>query len=90
MFSLDLLKEYWALVVGLIGLIVWAVRVEGGMKQNASDIRGLWKQRHEDNEAHRRSRDETNATLARIDSKMDAAFGEFRTDIKLLLQRDTK
>ena len=90
MSNLELLKEYWAVVVGFIGVVVWAVRIEGSMKQNAADIRGLWKQRHEDNEAHRRARDETNITLSRIDAKIDTAFNEFRTDIKQLLREKTK
>lgn len=84
---MELVKEYWAVVVGFVGLIVWAVRLEAGMKQNASDIRGLWRQRNEDIEAHRQARIETNALLQKLDAKMDAAFSEFRGDIKTLLQR---
>lgn len=85
--AVELIKEYWAVVVGFVGLIVWAVRLEAGMKQNASDIRGLWRQRNEDIEAHRQARIETNALLTKLDAKMDAAFTEFRSDIKTLLQR---
>lgn len=85
--AVELIKEYWAVVVGFVGLIVWAVRLEAGMKQNASDIRGLWKQRNEDLEASKVARTETNRFLERLDMKMDAAFNEFRSDIKTLLQR---
>lgn len=84
---MELVKEYWAVVVGFVGLVVWAVRLEAGLKQNASDIRAIWKQRNEDIEAHRQARVETNDMLRRLDSKMDSAFGEFRSDIKALLQR---
>ena len=85
--AVELIKEYWAVAVGFVGLIVWAVRLEAGMKANASDIRGLWRQRNEDIEAHRQARIETNALLTKLDAKMDAAFTEFRGDIKTLLQR---
>lgn len=85
--AVELIKEYWAVAVGFVGLIVWAVRLEAGMKQNASDIRGLWRQRNEDIEAHKQARIETNALLTKLDAKMDAAFSEFRGDIKTLLQR---
>lgn len=85
--AVELVREYWGVAVGFVGLIVWAVRLEAGMKANASDIRGLWKQRNEDIEAHRQARVETNDMLRRLDTKMDTAFGEFRSDIKTLLQR---
>lgn len=83
----ELIKEYWAVAVGFVGLIVWAVRVEAGMKQNSSDIRGLWRQRNEDIEAHRQARIETNALIQKVDQKIDAGFTELRGDIKTLLQR---
>ena len=85
--AVELIKEYWAVVVGFVSLIAWAVRLESGMKQNASDIRGLWRQRDEDIQAHRHARIETNGLLQKLDAKMDAAFSEFRGDIKTLLQR---
>lgn len=66
----------WPAIVALVGIVVWAVRVEAGMKANSSEIRSLWRQRHEDVEAQRKARDETNAMLA-----------EIRKDVKRLLEK---
>lgn len=85
--KLEVIKEYWAVIVGFVALIAWAVRLEAGVKQAQSDIRGLWKQRNEDLEASKEARTETNRFLERLDAKMDMAFNEFRSDIKTLLQR---
>lgn len=71
----------------IIGVVVWLVRLEAGMKQNAADVRGLWRQRDEDLESHKQARQETNALLQKIDQKVDAAFAEMRNDIKILLRR---
>lgn len=92
------MREYWAVITGFVALISWAVRAEAGMRSNTKrqtdmearferEIRGLWKQRNEDLEASREARGETNRFLERLDFKMDAAFSEFRSDIKTLLQR---
>jgi hypothetical protein len=48
---LDLLKEFWALLVGLISLVAWAVRVEVKGVNNATEIVDIKKQRAEDLEA---------------------------------------
>lgn len=88
--ELELLKEYWAIFVGAVALIVWLVRLEGAVKSVAKDNRALWRQRAEDLEATRTARTETNALLHKLDAKLDAAFSEVRGDIKTLLQRDHK
>lgn len=75
----QLLKEYWAVIVGFVFTIVWAVRIEAGMKANADQIRSLWRQRHEDMDSQRLAREDTNKML-----------NEMRQDIKLLLQRDAR
>lgn len=85
-----MLKEYWAIFVGAVALIVWLVRLEGAVKSVAKDNRALWRQRAEDLEATRTARTETNALLHKLDAKLDAAFSEVRGDIKTLLQRDHK
>lgn len=84
---MEVIKEYWAVIVGFVGLVAWAVRLEAGAKANSEGIRGLWKQRNEDLEASKEARTETNRFLERLDAKMDMAFNEFRSDIKTLLQR---
>ena len=84
----EVLRSYWAVIAGFVGVIVWAVRVEAGMKATAKDVRAIWAQRKEDLEATRTARTETNALLHKLDAKLDAAFSEVRGDIKTLLQRD--
>lgn len=79
------IKEYWPVIAGFTTVVVWAVRVEMGMKKNASDIRSLWKQRNSDLEASSKAREETNKFLERMENKMDASFKEVRDDIKSLL-----
>ncbi len=76
---MELLKEYWAVALGFFGVVVWAVRLESGMKSNADQIKSLWRQRHEDIDSHRLAREETNKML-----------DEIRQDIKRLLQRDLR
>ena len=83
---IEQLKDYWAVIAGFTAVVVWAARVEAGMKKNSDEIRGLWKQRHEDLESTRAARAETNAVLTRLEAKMDEAFKEFRDDIKELLR----
>ena len=29
---MEIIKDYWAVIVGLVGLVVWSVRLEAGMK----------------------------------------------------------
>lgn len=84
-FVLEQIKDYWPIIAAFTASVIWAVRVEAGMKKNAQDIRGLWKQRNEDLEASKAARSETNAVLTRLEGKMDTAFKEFRDDIKTLL-----
>lgn len=73
---MELLREYWAIVAGFVAVVVWAVRLEAGMKSNSDQIKSLWRQRNEDIDAHRLAREETNKML-----------DEIRQDIKRLLQR---
>ena len=84
---MDVIREYWAVIGGFVALVAWAVRLEAGVKQTQSEIRSLWNQRNEDLGATKEARAETNRFLERLDTKMDTAFSEFRSDIKTLLQR---
>lgn len=80
-----LLMAFVGFISTVVGVVVWLVRLEAGMKQNASDIRGLWRQRHEDQEATKQARHETNQLLRDINTKMDSTFSEIRADIKQIL-----
>ena len=73
---MELLREYWAVAAGFVGVVIWAVRLEAGMKSNSDQIKSLWRQRNEDIDSHRLAREETNKML-----------DEIRQDIKRLLQR---
>ena len=73
---MELLKEWWALVVGAIATVFWLSRLEWRGLQNEAEIKRLWIQRKEDLEAAQNSREETNAMLK-----------EIRDDIKNLLKQ---
>lgn len=73
---MELLKEYWTILAGFFAAVVWAVRVEAGMKANQTEIKALWRQRNEDLEAAKSAREETNKLLS-----------EIRQDIKVLMAR---
>lgn len=73
---LAILQSVWAQLLALVGLIVWLVRGEAQTKANAAEIRRLWRQREEDQRAHKEAQDTTNDLLT-----------ELRQDIKTLLAR---
>lgn len=73
------LKDWWAVILGVIGLISWALRVEFSAKTNAAEIRRIWHQRDEDLRAQKEARETTNAMLR-----------EVRDDIKELIGRVAK
>lgn len=83
---MDVLKEWWGLmVVGISGL-VWLVRLEARATANTNEIERLWRQRKEDVETSKVARTETNAKLDKLDEKMEKSFGELRQDIKSLIR----
>lgn len=73
---MDMLVQFWPIVVGFVALTVWLVRLEARAMDNTKDIKRLWHQRREDLEASNRSRDDTNQMLA-----------EIRDDIKALIAK---
>lgn len=75
----DVLKDWWALIIGAFSFVAWLVRMESKMKANEREIQRLWEQRKED--------------LAHADKRLEAQnaiLGEMRADIKLLLQRQMR
>jgi hypothetical protein len=64
----DFFLRYWPLIAAVVGLIVWAVRLEGKMNKAASDIRSLWKQREEDQATAATSRKEVHDALRTLQS----------------------
>ena len=73
---MDLLIQFWPIVLGFVALIVWLVRLEARAMDNTKEIKRLWAQRKEDLEISKEARDDTNKMLA-----------EMRDDIKSLLMK---
>lgn len=72
----DVLRDFWALFAGAVGVIVWLMRLESRSISNEREIKRLWHQRTEDMQAAQKQSDSMNALLA-----------EMRADIKTLLGR---
>lgn len=73
---MEVLKEFWQLIIAGVALVAWSIRVEQRTNENAREIRRLWAQRREDLESAKEARDVTNALL-----------NELRQDVKTLLSR---
>jgi hypothetical protein len=73
---MDILIQFWPIVIGFVGLGVWLVRLEARAMDNTKEIKRLWNQRREDLEASKEARDDTNKMLA-----------EIRDDIKALIAK---
>lgn len=72
---MEILKEWSTVLLVAISAVIWAVRVEAGMKSNKREIDDLKERRKEDLNNANSSRDETNTILR-----------ELRGDIKFLLK----
>lgn len=73
---MEILREWWGLLVGAVSVIFWLSRLEWRGLQNEAEIKRLWQQRKEDLEAAQNARNETNDMLK-----------EIRDDIKNLLKQ---
>ena len=73
---METLKDYWPMVVALLGFFAWLIRLESRSIENGKEIKRLWHQRREDLEASRIAREDTNKMLA-----------EIRDDIKDLISK---
>lgn len=78
----DILKEFWGVIMGAVGALVWMLRLEARAALNAAAISELKRQRHEDLQAAREARDATNRRLDEIRGDL----GEVRDDIKTLIR----
>jgi hypothetical protein len=74
---MELIRDYWGVIVGTVGLAVWLARLEARGFTNAAEIKRravdhaieikrLWSQRKEDLDLARESRDRTDRTLEEI------------------------
>jgi len=68
--------QYWPVVMGFIGFLVWLIRLENRSVENTKEIKRLWNQRKEDLDTAKSAREETNKMLS-----------EIRDDIKDLISR---
>lgn len=73
---MDILREWWGLIMAGVAGVFWLSRLEWRSLQNEAEIKRMWSQRKEDLASAQRSRDETNEMLR-----------EMQRDIKLLLQQ---
>tara|TARA_R110002153_G_scaffold50989_4_gene143456 strand:- start:3083 stop:3319 length:237 start_codon:yes stop_codon:yes gene_type:complete len=72
----DTFLKFWPVAIGFVGFLIWLIRLEARSVENTKEIRRIWSQRKEDQEASRQSREDTNAMLA-----------EIRDDIKSLIAK---
>jgi hypothetical protein len=73
---MEAVLQYWPIMMGFVGFLVWLIRLEGRSVENTKEIKRLWHQRKEDLDASKEAREETNKML-----------GEIRDDIKALIAK---
>ena len=73
---METVLQYWPIIMGFVGFLVWLIRLEGRSVENTKEIKRLWNQRKEDLDASKEAREETNKML-----------GEIRDDIKALIAK---
>lgn len=87
--DMETIKDYWPMVGGIVGLIVWAARLE-------ARVNTLDSNRKSDLQAAKEAREDTSSKLEKletqignrfdhVDQKIESAFTEVRTDIKALI-----
>jgi len=76
---MDVLREWWGLVMAGVAGLFWLSRLEWRGLQNEAEIKRLWSQRKEDLASAQVARNETNEILR-----------ELQRDIKQLLQQRNK
>ena len=59
----DFIRIYWPIILGLLSLIVWAIRVEQAVKQLVADVEEMRDRRKEDLANTERSRTEVLAEI---------------------------
>jgi len=72
---MEMLREFWVIVLGAVAGLVWLVRLEARGLSNEREIKRLWTQRKEDMDAAKEAREQTNLMLH-----------EIREDVKAILR----
>lgn len=62
----EFLARYGFLLLAGLGVVIWAIRLEGRVTKVAADIRALWRQREEDQALASSSRKEVHDALVTI------------------------
>lgn len=76
---MDILRDYWAMVLSSLAFLGWLVRLEARTFANEAELRRQREQRHEDMASAVSARQETNKMLE-----------EIRADIKTLMQKASR
>lgn len=74
------IKDYWPIIAFALGGLIWAVRMEGQVREVKNGIMALWKRRKEDQDGAEKSRSEVHELLTelRLDVKKLLAQGDSR------------
>lgn len=81
----DIIKEFWQIIVGLIGLAVWLIRLESRGLQNTKEIERIWRSRAADMEARNVQRKEDMAAAKEQREEFRKMLHEIQQDVKKLL-----
>ena len=88
---MDILKEFWAIIMAAVAYVAWLVRLESKANTNTKEMEKLEKrlerQRIEDLERHRADRAEDLEYNRTHREDVKATLKSIQEDIKLLLQR---
>ena len=83
-------KDLWAIILGIGGLIVWFVRLEGRAKSNSKDVERYRQEFKEHVAAMKEQRIEDLATHQRDHQAVQSQLNSIHKDIRELLQRTAK
>ena len=75
---MELLRDFWAIIMAGIGGLVWLVRLEARTLSNETELRRQREQRSEDLHATTAARAETNALLAEIRADVKNLMGKIK------------
>lgn len=81
----DIIKDFWQIIVGILGLSVWMIRLESRGLQNTREIERIWRSRAADMEARNEQRKEDMAAAKQQREELLAMLHEIQQDVKKLL-----
>ncbi len=75
---MELLRDFWAIIMAGIGGLVWLVRLEARTFSNETELQRQREQRAEDLKTKATARAETNALLAEIRADVKQLMGKVK------------